>query len=82
VYQNQGYIAKGLTVQGALTADVYKYNITANTWVKMPDNIGTPALDRGIERGYSFVNNGKAYVGGSNGSGDTYRLYMAEGSSL
>ncbi|MGN8058731.1 IPT/TIG domain-containing protein [Pedobacter sp. 22163] len=82
VYQNQGYIAKGHTVQGALTADVYKYDIAANAWIKMPDKIGTPALDRGIERGYSFVNNGKAYVGGSNGSEDTYQLFMAEGSSL
>ncbi len=83
VYQNQGYIAKGLTVQGALTADVYKYDIAANKWIKMPDNIGTPAIDRGgIERGYSFVNNGKAYVGGDNSSVATYRLYMAEGSSL
>lgn len=55
-------------VQGALTADVYKYNIAGNAGIKMPDNIGTPALDRGIEIGYSFVNNGKAYVGDSNGS--------------
>jgi hypothetical protein len=54
-----GYVSGGTTVGGSNRKDCWKYDPSSNSWTQI-DNVGH------IERGghFSFVINGKAYVGG------------------
>lgn len=64
-----GYVSGGNTVGGSNRKDCWKYDPSSNSWTQI-DNVGH------IERGghFSFVINGKAYVGGGG-------IYNSGGSS-
>jgi len=69
-----GYVSGGTTVGGSNRKDCFRYDPSSNSWTKI-DNIGH------IERGghFSFVLNGKAYVGGGgiydSGGSNGYDFY-------
>jgi len=81
-FENEIFLAAGNKFSGGSELDITKYDINTNTWARLPDLISSPQVSSRVERGYAFVNNGKVFFGGGNGSTNRYELYETDANEL
>ncbi|MDR6781903.1 hypothetical protein ABIE26_001608 [Pedobacter africanus] len=78
-YGGYGFVATGLSMIGG-EQDCFRYDVAADRWESLPDRIGPQPVGAPtqIERGYSFVVGGRAFVGGGNSSTGINTLFMID----
>lgn len=78
-----GYVATGFSFDGGGERDCYRYNPATNKWTLLKDHIGVELLGGdGIRNSFSFVNEGKVYIGEGFGGGPTNYLLQADQKDL
>jgi IPT/TIG domain len=69
VYNGYGFVA-GMDSYSFPASDYrgcFKYNSATDTWSQLPDDIGQVAGLGTLQPGFTFINNGIVYVGGTDG---------------
>ncbi|WP_158267650.1 kelch repeat-containing protein [Adhaeribacter arboris] len=72
-----GYVVGGAAVTRWDTNDCYQYDPLTNKWKNL-----SPIGYRPIERGFAFVNNGRAYSSSGTSSASNHELYEVYGNNI
>jgi|GEM_PF-3986353 len=79
-YGGFGFVATGIAIGSGGEHDCFPYDVAADRWESLPDRIGPQPVGAPtvIESGYSFVVNGKAFVGGGDSLNGINKLFMID----